>query len=673
MQNREIGSYVLESLLGQGGMGEVYLARHKSLGTRAAVKVMTPAGAQEEEFRERFNREARTQAKLSHPNIARVLDHVEKDGRWYLIIEFMERGTVKDRMVAQEGQPFPVEKAVGWARQSLEGLGHAHDQGIIHRDIKPANILLNDRDEAALTDFGLAKMLGDVDGKLTSTGMSMGTPEYMSPEQILASAELDHRTDLYAMGVVLYELLAGRPPFPMGSISELQRVLVVDPPPLCELNPAVPAELEVIVMRALAKEPDERWATAEEFAGALAAWQGQPSATAGVPVAVLPPSPPTAPQSTPSDGRVAESASTELLESTPTVQVAGSSPRAAAPPPGPAVPPPPAADGSNQGVAALPPLVPHDPSLSSSYSSPRAGNIIAVGLIVAFLGVAALGGWWFFGRGGGEEGGEMVAQEATTAPPPVEDPLASNDGEVDDESGEAAVESGSEAPEEGFPDATTDSPADPVPVEAGSEGAATGGAAPAGVPPREQIAAASPEVAPSSGVVKPAASTASAVAALPREPRVGVLALGPESFTLPFGAELEDRLRALGIDAENARASVRINDLVRRYGNDLDTTEVVAAAYAEGFNVLVFARVDPLSRRSITVLGSSSTATTSSVTVDAFLVLEERAMHPAWTDRVEFTALSAPAKAEACLRGANVEMADAITDGWQQFRRRHVR
>ncbi len=263
----EVGSYVLESELGKGGMGEVYLGRHKSLDTRAAVKVMAPAFSTEPQLRERFSREARTQAQLNHPHIARVLDHVEKDGRWFLVIEYMENGTLEG-VIERSAEPVPVVHSLAWSHQALLGLDHAHRKGIIHRDVKPANILINDRGEAAVTDFGIAMELGAQ--RLTRTGTSMGTPEYMSPEQIRGAADLDHRTDVYSMGIVLYELLTGRVPFRSPSTFEVQRAQVSDPPPpLKQINPAVSAELAELVTRALVKDPKQRYSGCGEFACAI--------------------------------------------------------------------------------------------------------------------------------------------------------------------------------------------------------------------------------------------------------------------------------------------------------------------------------------------------------------------------------------------------------------------
>ncbi|MGH9465474.1 MAG: serine/threonine-protein kinase, partial [Thermoanaerobaculia bacterium] len=269
MIGTQIGSWIIESPLGKGGMGQVYLARHKSLDTLAAVKVLAPT-LDEEEFRSRFFQEAKSQARLRHPNIAHVLDHIEQDGQWFLVVEYMERGSLADRLLSLT-QPLPAHGAITYSRQALAGLGHAHEHGVVHRDVKPANLLLNERDEVAVTDFGIAMVEGE--HRLTGTGLAVGTPRYMSPEQIMDPKGVDHRCDIYSMGIVLYQLLLGRVPFESDSNFEIQRAQVYEtPPPMREIDPQIPPQLERIVLRALAKKPEERYGSCAEFAQALTAW-----------------------------------------------------------------------------------------------------------------------------------------------------------------------------------------------------------------------------------------------------------------------------------------------------------------------------------------------------------------------------------------------------------------
>jgi tRNA A-37 threonylcarbamoyl transferase component Bud32 len=262
MIGRRIGSWILERELGHGGMGSVYEARHATLRTRAAVKVLSAGLESEESFRQRFHREAELQAQLRHPNVARVLDYLEDAGRWFLVIEYVDGGSLADRLA--RGEKVPRQQAIAWARQALTGLAHAHQNGIVHRDIKPANLLIGANGEIVVMDFGIAR--SDAAPGLTATGVTVGTPHYMSPEQIVAPDRVDRRSDIYSLGIVLYELLAGRKPFDAGSQFAILHAHVSEPPPpLRAIDPAIPSDLESIVMRALAKNPNDRFADCESM------------------------------------------------------------------------------------------------------------------------------------------------------------------------------------------------------------------------------------------------------------------------------------------------------------------------------------------------------------------------------------------------------------------------
>ena len=264
MEGHEVGNWVIETELGAGGMGTVYRAHHKVLKTPAAVKLLLPALTFEKKFRDRFFLEAQTQAQLRHPNIAQVLDYVEQDGKWFLVIEYLENGSLADR-IDRTGGPVSIPLALQWISQALQALDVAHQNAVIHRDVKSANILLDGFDNAKVTDFGIVMVLGGE--RLTSTGAALGTPHYMSPEQIVDPHSVDHRTDVYSIGIVLYELLAGKVPFESTSDFKVREAQVNLPPPgVCELNPEVSPALEEVLMRALAKEPDQRYSGCGEFA-----------------------------------------------------------------------------------------------------------------------------------------------------------------------------------------------------------------------------------------------------------------------------------------------------------------------------------------------------------------------------------------------------------------------
>jgi eukaryotic-like serine/threonine-protein kinase len=259
--------YPIERELGRGGMATVYLARDLRHGRRVAVKVLHPSLAAGLGT-ERFLREVRIAAGLQHPHILPVHDSGEAAGQLYYVMPFVEGETLRARL--DRSGPLPVNESVRLAREVLDALGHAHRHEVVHRDIKPENILLSDG-HALVADFGIAKaLLAAGDERLTETGWGMGTPPYMSPEQI-GGGTVDGRSDLYGLGCMLQEMLTGEPPFTGRTAQELFAQHVRDPPPPVRTRrPEVPAAVERAIRRSLAKAPERRFATAAEFATALA-------------------------------------------------------------------------------------------------------------------------------------------------------------------------------------------------------------------------------------------------------------------------------------------------------------------------------------------------------------------------------------------------------------------
>ncbi|HET7241360.1 MAG TPA: serine/threonine-protein kinase, partial [Gemmatimonadales bacterium] len=260
--------YRVERELGRGGMATVYLARDLRHDRPVALKVLRPELAASL-GPERFLQEIRIAARLQHPHILPVHDSGEAAGRLWYTMPYVEGESLRHRL-AHEGQ-LPVDRAVRIASQVLSALGYAHAHGVIHRDIKPENILL-EGDEAVVADFGVARAISAAgQERLTETGLALGTPTYMSPEQATGSRDLDGRSDLYAVGCVLYEMLAGAPPFIGVTAQQLLARHAMDPvPPLRTVRATVPEAVERSVMRALAKVPADRFPTATDFAQALA-------------------------------------------------------------------------------------------------------------------------------------------------------------------------------------------------------------------------------------------------------------------------------------------------------------------------------------------------------------------------------------------------------------------
>jgi eukaryotic-like serine/threonine-protein kinase len=258
------GRYRILRKLGSGGMANVYLAEDEELGRRVAIKILNERYASDDSFNERFRREAKSAAALSHPNIVSIYDRGEGDGRPYIAMEVVEGRSLKE-LILQRG-PLPIAEAVEYAKQILHAVRFAHRNGIIHRDIKPHNILLGAEDRLKVTDFGIARAGAS---QMTEVGSIMGTAQYLSPEQA-RGAPVTAASDLYSVGIVLYEMLTGKTPFNGDTPVEIaMKHLNEAPRPPSELRPEVPPELDQIVLRALAKDPHERYQTAEEFSADL--------------------------------------------------------------------------------------------------------------------------------------------------------------------------------------------------------------------------------------------------------------------------------------------------------------------------------------------------------------------------------------------------------------------
>jgi serine/threonine-protein kinase len=279
--------YEIVRQLGQGGMGAVYLARERSLERFVAIKVLRPELAEAHDGRERFRREARIAAQLSHPGIVPLHTFGEVGGIWYFVMGYV-RGTSLAERLRLEGH-IPFDEAHRILTELADALASAHRAGVVHRDIKPANILLDaDSGRAVLADFGVAKV-GASDERLTATGVAIGTPHYMSPEQVLGARTVDERSDIYSLGAVGYTMLAGREPFAGGEVIQLMRRRIAQSaPPLAPLVSAAAAPLAAVVMRCLARDPAQRWPSARELSAALARAGGADSSAAGAPAHELP-------------------------------------------------------------------------------------------------------------------------------------------------------------------------------------------------------------------------------------------------------------------------------------------------------------------------------------------------------------------------------------------------
>jgi eukaryotic-like serine/threonine-protein kinase len=279
------GRYRIVRKLGSGGMADVYLAEDEELGRRVAIKILNDRHATDESFVERFRREAKNAAGLSHPNIVSIYDRGEAEGTYYIAMEYLDGRSLKELVVARG--PLPIGDAIDCTRQVLGALRFAHRKGVVHRDIKPHNVMADADGRLKVTDFGIARAGVS---QMTEAGSIIGTAQYLSPEQARGAA-VDQRSDLYSVGILLYEMLTGTVPFTGDSPVEIAMKHLSDTPrPPSLERPDIPPDLDMIVLRALAKNPDDRFQTAEEMAAELdrfAQGAGVTAETADAATAVL--------------------------------------------------------------------------------------------------------------------------------------------------------------------------------------------------------------------------------------------------------------------------------------------------------------------------------------------------------------------------------------------------
>jgi serine/threonine protein kinase len=265
------GRYQLEALLGQGGMSAVYRAKDPNLRRTVAIKLIHSHLAADPEFVRRFEGEAAAVARLRHPHIVQVFDFNHDDDVYFMVLEYVPGETLQDKLrtLNREGQLLPVDQIVATSITLSEAVQYAHSQGMIHRDLKPANIMITPENQAVLMDFGIAKIVGGEN--LTATGAMIGTVSYMSPEQIRGQRP-DHRADIYALGVILFEMTSGRRPFEGDSAPSTMMMHLTEPvPDLRQINQNIPLPLVQVIEKSLAKDPNQRYQTAAELAAALRA------------------------------------------------------------------------------------------------------------------------------------------------------------------------------------------------------------------------------------------------------------------------------------------------------------------------------------------------------------------------------------------------------------------
>src|SRR3954469_17744496 len=259
------GRYKIIKKIGAGGMADVYCAEDQTLGRQVAIKILNDRHAGDEQFVERFRREAQNAAGLNHPNIVSIFDRGQAEDTYYIAMEFLDGRALKELVVRNGPTPIPI--AIDYARQILQALAFAHRHGIVHRDIKPHNIVVGPDGRLKVTDFGIARSGAS---QMTEAGSIVGTAQYLSPEQA-RGAPVDPRSDLYSLGIVMYEMLTGSVPFTGDAPVEIaMKHLSAVPESPSRTRDEVGPDLDAVVMRALAKDPDHRYASAEEMDADLA-------------------------------------------------------------------------------------------------------------------------------------------------------------------------------------------------------------------------------------------------------------------------------------------------------------------------------------------------------------------------------------------------------------------
>ena len=359
-----IGRYEIVEELGRGAMGSVFKAKDPAVGRIVALKTIhTTAleGAQSEEYRTRFYREARASGVLAHPGIVPVFDVGEDQGAPFLVMEFVEGRTLGEAI--KKGERFTLDRVCEIGQQIAEALGYAHRQGVIHRDIKPANILMTSKEvygseRPRITDFGIAKLASS---DITTTGQLLGTPSFMPPEQFTGSP-IDGRADLFSLGVILYSLATGEQPFPGETLTAVSyKVVYTEPVPPAKLNPAIPGRVEAVILKCLAKSPADRYQTGEELALDLASVRSSP-------VTSVMQSAPLMPSAMESDATLGPNAISGSLRPAPVVTT----------------------DKSGARQAPKPPTA--KPATTKKF-----GSVFAIALLsVAGLGAAIAGGWYWY-------------------------------------------------------------------------------------------------------------------------------------------------------------------------------------------------------------------------------------------------------------------------------------
>jgi len=647
----KIGPYTVVSQLGRGGMGVVYKGRDESLNRFVAIKVLTENLSEDKTFLQRFVREAQAAASLSHPNVVQIYFTGQDDeAHPYFVMEFVS-GRSLDHVLRSEGR-IDNPRATQLMLQAAHGLAAAHDLGIIHRDIKPANLMLDDRGMVKIADFGLA-LPADAENRLTATGMFVGTPGYLSPEQC-AGEKADHRTDIYALGVTYYMLLTGTPPFRGDSpLALIKQILDANPPDVTTINPNIDPESHRILAKMIAKEPADRYQSCHDLVADLEnllASMGVRSMTAGL-----------------ATRTAASSPAAAAAMSAPTMVIAAEASNAAATPTAAVTLPeiPMASAPTSPGMAV--PLAIDQPKRKKGLST-SAVLIAAVLAFVLLAGgaiAAVMYGTKLF-RSPGAEPREAEAKPAVAAPvknPPQEALLSQAFTMPTTRVEQSASQSVSQpvppttstqqslaqqaAQPMGHP--ATEPIGQPTAHATAQPAAQHAGQAAGQQPARQPVAhaAALQPATQSVGTQRQASSTPIVSPARETKRRalsgVAVAAIGDQAVLGAVSSVLRSEAEGAGLEVVDAHALPSTEDMLR---GRVAVRDLIAQLRDDGYAVLMLARIEPTGQRELSYYGRHDTSFQARVTVTAYDLASGRPFGTPQTGSMSYTSINADSESE---------------------------
>lgn len=617
MDRKTLGHYTIESELGRGGMGVVYKGFDPTLNRHVAIKVLAEALAHDETVVERFVREAKSMAALNDPHIIQIFFIGEDEGTPYFAMEYVTGESLSQRL-KRDGN-LSVKDARKILSETAEGLATAHAHGVVHRDIKPGNLMINDRGRVKIADFGIA-MVQDYSKRLTNTGEFVGTPGYLSPE-VCIGQQVDQRSDIFALGIVFFEMLTGQIPFtevsPLGMMLE---VVKADIPDVRTINSEVDERTCNILKRMIAKDPEQRYQSCDELLSDLAGTAPISGLTA-------------APDQQPSSYQAAATSALNLIEGSPG-DVGGAQPETMISTPGQVL-------GNQQ---------------DSSKSSSALPIAIAA---VLFLGIAAGSLYLFrdmiFGGDGGTDtpsinlARELEQAGATDLPDIVAAPEPASAATDDERSPDSSpTDAGAAAMEPLSKRELADSPPEDVRTDKPAAQPEISRSQPAAI----QLAKVTTTTQPEIRVPPPP----------PPEPRVVVVAIGDRSIAGPVEQLLEEALAADGHVLMDEAFFDGISQVASDQGVDLPGLSRLIQD--NGATVLVLAQIDFLGETGLEYYGQYSTLYSVNVKVRNILLSERRAIGRGWQQKVDFTSLNAVEKAEEAIR----PFLDQLTDSLKEYR-----